>query len=64
MNSCASSSADVDLLQPDELADAVVDVDDEIADLQVAEVGEERLASQTAALSCVARSSSKTSVSA
>ena len=30
------------LLQADELADAVVDVDDEIADLQVAQVGEER----------------------
>ena len=30
-----------DLLEPDELADAVVDVDDEVADLEVAEVGEE-----------------------
>ena len=34
--------ADADLLEPDELADAVVDVDDEVADLEVAQVGEER----------------------
>ena len=34
--------ADVDPLQPDEHADPVVDVDDEVADLEVAEVGEER----------------------
>ena len=34
--------ADADLLQPDELADAVVDVDDEVADLEIAEVGQER----------------------
>jgi hypothetical protein len=33
--------ADADLLQADELADAVVDVDDEIAHLQVAQVREE-----------------------
>ena len=31
-----------ELLQADEPADAVVDVDDEIADLEVAEVGQER----------------------
>ena len=36
-----ADAAAADLLEPDELADAVVDVDDEIADLQVAEVGEE-----------------------
>ncbi len=35
--------ADADLLQADEHADAVVDVDDEIADLEVAKIGEERL---------------------
>ena len=34
--------ADVDALQADEDADAVVDVDDEVADLQIAEVREER----------------------
>ena len=34
--------ADVDPLETDEHADAVVDVDDEIVDLQVAEIGEER----------------------
>ena len=34
--------ADVDPLQADEHADAVVDVDDEIADLEIAEVGQER----------------------
>jgi hypothetical protein len=33
--------ADLDLLQAHEDADAVVDVDDQVADLQVAEVGEE-----------------------
>ncbi len=33
--------ADVDPLEPDEHADAVIDVDDEVADLEVAEVGEE-----------------------
>ena len=42
--------ADVDLLQADEHADAVVDVDDEVADLQVAEVGEERARRRAAAL--------------
>ncbi len=36
------SLADADLLQADELADAVVDVDDEVADLEVAQVREER----------------------
>ena len=41
MNSCGVE-ADVDPLQPDEHADAVVDVDDEVADLQIAEVGQER----------------------
>ena len=34
--------ADLDALQADEHADAVIDVDDEIADLQVTEIGEER----------------------
>ena len=34
--------ADLDPLQADEHADAVVDVDDEVADLEIAEVGEER----------------------
>ena len=34
--------ADVDALETDEHADAVVDVDDEIVDFQVAEIGEER----------------------
>ena len=38
--------ADLDALQADEHADAVIDVDDEVADLQVAEVGEERRASR------------------
>ena len=42
MNSCGLADADRDLLQADELADAVVDVDDVVADLQVAEVREER----------------------
>ena len=55
---------DVDLLQADEHADAVIDVDDEVADLQVAEVGEERLASPTGGARGARRSSSKTSVSA
>ena len=41
--------ADADLLQADEHADAVVDVDDEIADLQVAKIREERLASPSGA---------------
>ena len=40
--------ADADLLQADEHADAVVDVDDEVADLEVAQVREKRLASPTA----------------
>ena len=35
--------ADADLLQADEHADAVIDVDDEVADLQIAQVGEKRL---------------------
>ena len=38
----AVGPAKAELLQADELADAVVDVDDEIADLQIAQVGEER----------------------
>ena len=42
--------ADADLLQADERADAVIDVDDEIADLQIAQVGEERLGRRPAAL--------------
>ena len=35
--------ADADLLEPDELADAVIDVDDEVADLEIAKVGKKRL---------------------
>ena len=42
--------ADADLLQPDEHADAVVDVDDEIADLEIAQIGEERLRRRPAPL--------------
>ena len=42
--------ADVDLLQPDEHADAVVHVDDVIADLEIAEVGEEGLGGRRAPL--------------
>ena len=41
---------DVDLLEPDEHADAVVDVDDVIADLEIAEVREEGLRGRRAAL--------------
>ena len=33
--------ADRDLLEADELADAVIDVNDQVADLEVAQVGEE-----------------------
>ena len=61
------SCADGDLLQADELADAVVDVHDEVADLEVAQVREERgaAADRLPARSWArARSSSKTSVSA
>ena len=49
MNSCGVE-ADVDPLEADEHADAVVDVDDEVADLEVAEVGEERPRRRPAAL--------------
>ena len=42
--------ADADLLQADEHADAVIDVDDEIADLQIAQVGEKRLGRRPAPL--------------
>ena len=42
--------ADADLLQADEHADAVVDVDDEVADLEVAQVGEKRLRRRAAPL--------------
>ena len=56
--------ADADLLQADEHADAVIDVDDEVADLQVAQVREKRLASPTAGARGARRSSSKTSASA
>ena len=41
---------DVDPLEPDEHADAVVDVHDEIADLEIAEVGQERAGRRAAAL--------------
>ena len=44
--------------------DAVIDVDDEVADLEIAQVGEERLASRTRRRSGARRSSSKTSASA
>ena len=40
MNSCSSAPID-ELLQADEPADAVIDVDDEVADLQIAEIGDE-----------------------
>ena len=63
MNSCGSS-ADVDPLEPDEHADPVVDVHDEIADLQIAEIREERARRRLAPASAPWRSSSKTSVSA
>ena len=67
MNSCALG-ADGELLQADEPADAVVDVDDVVADLEVAEVGEERALGRRpaggAARSRRTRSSSKTSLSA
>ena len=56
--------ADADLLQADEHADAVIDVDDEIADFEIAQIGEERLAWPIAARSGARRSSSKTSASA
>ena len=42
--------ADADLLQADEHADAVVDVDDEVADLQVAQVRQKRLRGRSAPL--------------
>ncbi len=35
------AAGDRDLLEADELADAVIDVDDQIVDLEVAQVGEE-----------------------
>jgi len=35
------AAGDGDLLESDELADAVIDVDDQIVDLEIAEVGEE-----------------------
>ena len=57
--------ADGDLLEADELADAVVDVDDVVADLEIAKIGEERRRERAlAARAVVRRSSSKTSVSA
>ena len=49
MSPSAPAPRHAELLEADELADAVVDVDDEIADLQVAQVGEERLARRFAA---------------
>ena len=54
---------DADLLEADELADAVIDVDDEVADLEIAQVGEERRRQPSAsgALGRARRSSSKTS---
>ena len=36
------AAGDGDLLEADELADAVIDVDDQIVDLEIAQVGEER----------------------
>ena len=44
------ADADADLLQPDEDADAMVDVHHEVADLEVAQVGQERAGRGTAAL--------------
>ena len=44
--------ADANLLQADEHADAVVDVDDEVADLQIAKIGEKRLGRGPAAFGC------------
>ena len=49
MNSCGSSPTSI-RFEADEAADAVVDVDDEVADLQVAEVGQERAGRRLAAL--------------
>ena len=40
--------ADADLLQADEDADAVVDVDDEVADLEIAQIRQERLGRRSA----------------
>jgi hypothetical protein len=42
MNSCALADADADLLQADEHADAVIHVHHVVADLEVAQVREER----------------------
>ena len=50
----ALAAADAELLEADELADAVIHVHHEIADLEVAEVGEERLGDARAALAGVA----------
>ncbi len=44
------SGAERDLLEPDKRADAVVDVHDVVADLQIAQVGEERLAGRPSSL--------------
>jgi hypothetical protein len=54
---------DGNLAERDEHADAVIDVHDQVVDLEVAEVGEER-ARKRAAASGARRSSSKTSASA
>ena len=57
--------ADGDLLQADELADAVIDVDDEIADLEIAQIREEGRRQRSLPRVVVRRrSSSKMSVSA
>ncbi len=43
---------DPDLLQADERANAVIDVNDEVADFQVPQIGEKRLRRRSAALRC------------
>ena len=59
------AAGDGDLLEADELADAVIDVDDQIADLEIAQVGEERRRrDRFLPAPVLRRSSSKTSVSA
>ena len=42
--------ADADLLQPDELSDAVVDVDDQVADLEIAQIRKKGLCNRPVAI--------------
>ena len=64
-NSCTvAAPSDADLLEPDEHADAVIDVDDEVADFEVAQVGEKDRRRGAMPRSGARRSSSKTSASA